>query len=153
MAEKKLLDQVRDVIRVKHYSYKTEKSYINWIKRYILYHHKRHPMEMGEPEISSFLTFLATHEKVCANTQNLALNAIVFLYKQVLHKELGTFTDVHWAKRSSRLPVVLSRQEVKAVLDRLQGRERIMASLLYGAGLRLIECLRLRVKDIDFEYN
>lgn len=150
MTGKKLLDQVRDVIRVKHYSYKTEKTYVLWVKRFIIYHNKRHPMEMGEQEISQFLTFLAVQEHVASSTQNVALNAIVFLYKHVLHKELGDFTDISWAKRPKRLPVVLNRAEVKALFSQLQGRENIMASLLYGSGLRLIECLRLRVKDIDF---
>jgi integron integrase len=150
MAEKKLLEQIRDVLRVKHYSYKTEKSYVQWIKRFILYHHKRHPLEMAEIEISQFLTFLAVNEHVAAATQNVALNAIVFLYKHVLHKELGDFVDISWSRRPKRLPVVLNREEVQALLAGLHGRDWIMASLLYGSGLRLIECLRLRVKDIDF---
>lgn len=150
MAEKKLLDQVRDVIRTKHYSYKTEKSYVRWILQYILFHHKCHPQDMGEPEIAAFLTYLATKQNVSATTQNQALNAIVFLCKHVLHKELGTFQHVQWAKRPQRLPVVLTQDEVRRVLLNLSGREKIMASILYGAGLRLMECLRLRVKDIDF---
>lgn len=151
MAEKKLIDQVRDVIRTRHYSYKTEKSYVRWILRYILFHHKCHPQEMGEPEIAAFLTHLATKQNVSASTQNQALNAIVFLYKHVLHKELGTFQDIQWAKRPQRLPVVLSQDEVRRVLQHLSGRDKIMACILYGAGLRLMDCLRLRVKDIDFE--
>jgi len=149
MAPKKLLDQVRDVIRVKHYSYKTEKSYILWIKRFILFQKKRHPLDMGEAEISQFLTFLATHDRVAAATQNLALNAIVFLYKHVLQKDLGEFESIVWSKKPKHLPVVLNRQEIHNLFSRLRGRDHIMASLLYGSGLRLIECLRLRAKDID----
>jgi len=150
MAAKKLLDQVRDVIRVKHYSYKTEKTYVLWIRRFILFQKKRHPLEMGEAEISQFLTHLATHERVASATQNLALNAIVFLYKHVLQKDLGEFTNIVWSKKPKHLPVVLDRQEIHGLFSHLRGRDHIMASLLYGSGLRLNECLRLRVKDIDF---
>ncbi len=153
MADKKILDQVRDVIRLKHYSYKTEKAYVHWIRRFILFHHKRHPLEMAEPEIVQFLNHLANDGMVASSTQNQALNAIVFLYKQVLHKELGEFQGLQWAKRPAHLPVVLTRQEVQALLAQLHDRELLMASLLYGSGLRLMECLRLRVKDIDFEYR
>lgn len=153
LAEKKLLDQVRDVIRSRHYCYKTEKSYVRWILQFILFHHKRHPKDIGEQEIAAFLTPLATGLNVDASTQNQALNAIVFLYKQVLHKELSTFQDIQWAKRSQRLPVVLTQEEVRRVLQHLSGREKIMACNLYGADLRLMECLRLRVKDIDFSFR
>jgi integron integrase len=150
MAEKKLLEKVRDVLRVKHYSLKTEKAYINWIVRFIRFHNKRHPCEMGESEISQFLTHLARDAHVAASTQNQALNAIVFLYKNVLHIEHGEFRDIHWAKKPRHLPVVLTRQEVGRLFQQLKGRDWLMASLLYGSGLRLMECLRLRIKDIDF---
>ena len=150
MAEKKLLDQVRDVLRVKHYSLKTEKAYLHWITRFIIYHNKQHPRDMGGIEISRFLTHLACDAHVAASTHNQALNAIVFLYKNVLHRDPGEFRDIHWAKKPSRLPVVLTRQEVGRLLQQLKGRDWLMASLLYGSGLRLMECLRLRVKDIDF---
>jgi len=149
----KLLEQVKNLLRTKHYSYKTEKAYLFWIKRYILYHHKRHPNEMGEGEIEQFLTHLAVNEHVAASTQNQALWAIVFLYKQVLKKEPGEFKELVWAKKPKRLPVVFSREEAKAVLNQLTGVYNIMATLLYGAGLRLSECLELRVKDMDFSYK
>ena len=154
-AEKKpkLLDQVRLAIRTKHYSLRTEESYVSWIKRFILFHSKRHPREMGEVEINQFLTHLAVNKKVSASTQNQALCAIVFLYKHVLGQELGDFGDVVWAKRPKRLPVVFTPEEVKAVMRHLDGIRWIMANLLYGAGLRLMECLRLRVNDIDFGYK
>ena len=153
MSEKKLLDQVRDVLRVKHYSYRTEQSYLNWIKRFILYHQKRHPLELGEKEIYNYLTYLAQKAEVAASTQNQALNAIVFLYREVLRKELGDFGSFAQAKRPKRLPVVFTQPEVKQVLSLLEGDCRLMAGLLYGAGLRLMECLRLRVKDLDFGYH
>ena len=146
-----LLELLRQAVRVRNYSYRTEQSYINWIKRFILFHHKRHPLELGEKEIYNYLTYLAQKAEVAASTQNQALNAIVFLYKQVLQKELGVFENLHWAQKPKRLPVVFTRSEAKAVLSRLSGRDWLMASLLYGAGLRLTECLRLRVKDIDFQ--
>ena len=149
----KLLDQVRSAIRTKHYSIRTEEAYVTWIKRYILFHKKRHPLKMGEKEIGEFLTHLAVKENVSASTQNQALCAIVFLYKYVLKKELGDFTDLAWAKKPKRLPVVFTREEAKAVLQQLSGTNWLMAMLLYGAGLRLSECLQLRVKDIDFAYK
>ena len=149
----KLLDQVRNTLRTKHYSMKTEQAYVHWIKRYILFHNKRHPKDMGEKEINQFLTHLAVKEKVAASTQNQALCAIVFLYKHVLKIELGDFGNVTWAKKQEREPVVFTQKEVKAVINQLSGMNWIMANLLYGAGLRLGECLQLRVKDIDFEYN
>ena len=149
----KLLDQVRDAIRTKHYSMKTEEAYVHWIKRFILFHNKRHPKEMGEKEINQFLTHLAAKEKVSASTQNQALCAIVFLYKHVLKIELGNFGNIVWAKKREREPVVFTKTETKAILAQLSGMNWIMANLLYGAGLRLTECLQLRVKDIDFEYN
>jgi len=149
----KLLDRVRDALRMKHYSLRTEASYINWIKQFIFFHDKKHPIDLGEAEINHFLTHLAVQKKVSASTQNQALCAIVFLYKNVLRKELGDFGPLIWAKKSKRLPVVLSNEEVSAVFNQLHGIHWIMGMLLYGSGLRLNECLQLRVKDIDFHYN
>jgi len=149
----KLLDQVREAIRTRHYSYMTEKAYVGWIKRFIFFHKKRHPVEMGEAEVAAFLSNLATDLHVSASTQNQALNAIVFLYNEVLEKKIGLIQGVVRAKRSSRLPVVLTRDEVRNVLGYLSGTPWLMAMLLYGAGLRLMECCRLRVKDIDFSQN
>jgi integron integrase len=144
---------VREAIRTRHYSYRTEKAYIHWIARFIFFHRKRHPGEMGETEIAAFLTSLASESHVSASTQNQALNALLFLYREVLRKEIGYVSGVVRAKRPKRLPVVLTRQEVRSILGFLDGTEWIMAMLLYGAGLRLTECLRLRVKDIDFSRN
>jgi integron integrase len=152
-AKPKLLDQVRQAIRTRHYSYMTEKSYVGWIKRFIFFHNKRHPAEMAETEIGGFLSSLATDSHVSASTQNQALNALLFLYREVLRKDIGYVNGVVRAKRPHRLPVVLTRQEVRAILASLDGSDWIMAMLLYGAGLRLMECLRLRVKDIDFTSN
>lgn len=148
----KLLDRVRLALRVRHYSFRTEEAYIHWIKRYIFFHNKRHPMEMGEREIGEFLTHLAVKGDVAASTQNQALSALMFLYKKVLQIEPGQFTNITWAKKPKKLPVVFTQQEMKAVLSQLSGTYRIIAELLYGSGLRLMECLRLRVKDIDFGY-
>jgi len=145
----RLLDQVREEIRKRHYSRRTEKSYIGWIRRFILFHGKRHPAEMGEAEISRFLSHLAVTGKVSASTQNQALSALFFLYRQVLSREVEWVEGIVRAKRPMHLPIVLTREEVRAVLGRLQGVEWMMASLLYGAGLRLLECCRLRVKDVD----
>jgi len=149
----KLLDQVREAIRTKHYSPKTEQAYIHWIKKYILFHNKRHPQEMAEKEINEFLTQLAIKEKISASTQNQALCAIMFLYKRVLKIELGDFGNIVWAKKRETEPVVFTQKETRAILNQLSGMNWIMANLLYGAGLRLTECLQFRVKDIDFEYN
>lgn len=149
----RLLDQVRLILRTKHYSFRTEESYINWIKRFILFHNKKHPKDMGEKDINSFLTHLAVKERLSASTQNQALCAIVFLYKHVLKKEPGDFGDVIWSKKAKKIPVVFTQEEIKAVLDQLSGVHWIMAMLLYGAGLRLSECLGLRIKDVDFGYN
>ena len=145
----KLLDQVRNRLRVKNYAYSTEKSYIHWIRRYILFHNKTHPMNMGTPEIEAFVTHLAIHENVSPSTQNQALCALLFLYNHVLHKEIATPQPL-WAKKSQRLPVVLTRDEAWQVIDHLPGRYHLIGTLLYGTGMRLMECLRLRVKDIDF---
>jgi integron integrase len=147
---KKLLDQVRDAIRVKHYAYSTEKTYVYWAKRFVLYHNKRHPLEMGEKEISEFLTCLAAEEDVAASTQNQALSALLFLYREVLRKDLDLPLELVWAKRPKRLPTVLTREEVQQVIAQLTGVHRLIVQLLYGSGLRLMECMRLRVKDLDF---
>ena len=149
----RLLDQVREAVRARHYSRRTEKAYIHWIKRYIFFHGKRHPAELGASEVTAFLTSLAVHDKVAASTQNQALSALLFLYREVLSVELPWLDDVIRAKRPQHLPVVLTRDEVRAVLQRLDGAPRLMALLLYGAGLRLLECCRLRVKDVDFATN
>lgn len=149
----RLLDQVRQVIRKKHYSIRTEQAYTDWIKRFILFHDKRHPKDMGEIEISQYISYLAVKRNVAASTQNQALNAIVFLYKQVLERELGDFGSMERAKRPKRLPTVLTKNEADLVLTVMSGTNSLMAKLLYGCGLRLMECLRLRVKDIEFEGN
>jgi integron integrase len=153
MPDKKLLDQVRDLLRLKHYSYRTEQTYIHWIKRYIFFHNKRHPAEMGDEEVRSFLVYLAETETVAASTQNQALSAILFLYRHILQKELTlTYADVG-AARPQHLPTILTRSEVLKVISLLKGDVQLVARLLYGSGLRLTECLRLRVKDIDFDYR
>jgi integron integrase len=149
----RLLDQLRDRLRVKHYSLRTERAYVNWVRQFILFHAKRHPQSMGAPEIEQFITHLAVERGVAASTQNQALSAISFLYKQVLGQELPWLDNLHWAKKPARLPVVLTPAEVRAVLARLEGRDWLMASLLYGGGLRLMECVRLRVQDVDFGYR
>jgi integron integrase len=149
---KKLLDTVRDVLRLHHYSYRTEESYVQWIRRFILFHNKRHPREMGAEEIQRFLTMLATRGKVAASTQNQALSAILFLYKKVLGVDLPWMEDIVRAKRPVRVPVVLTQDEVARVLAAMTGKYWLMASILYGSGLRLAECLNLRVQDVDFEY-
>ncbi len=146
--EPKLLDQVRDLIRLKHYSIRTEQAYPGWIRRFILFHHKRHPKEIGKTEIEAFLTHLAVQENVAASTQNQAMNAILFLYRHVLKQDFGWLEDVTHAKRPTRLPVVLTVPEVQAVLARLEGQYWLMASLLYGSDLRLMECLRLHAYTV-----
>jgi integrase len=146
----KLLEGVRDVIRRKHYSIRTEQAYIDWIKRFIIYHGKRHPGEMAEEEVAGFLTHLARDLNVAASTQNQALSALLFLYKEVLKHEIGWLQKVERAKKPPKLPVVLSRGEVKQIFAHLHGVPKLMAGLLYGSGLRLMECVRLRIKDIDF---
>ena len=135
----RLFDQVRERLRVKHYSLRTEQTYLQWIKRFILFHGKRHPKDMGAPEVEAFLSDLATDKNVAASTQNQALSALLFLYRQVLEIELPWLENLTRAKRPKRLPVVLTVDEVKAILARLDGRNAIMAELLYGAGLRLME--------------
>jgi integron integrase len=150
----KLLDQVREVIRFRHYSIRTEQCYVQWIKEFIFYHNKRHPKEMGAVEIRAFLTHLAVRRNVAASTQNQALNALVFLYKQVLRIEPGDFGEIERAKKPARLPLVLTVQEVIRLLDAVTpGTGQLMLRLLYGTGMRLMECARLRVKDLDLERN
>ena len=146
----KLLDQVVSRLRVKHYSLRTEKTYVDWIKRYIWFHGKRHPQEMGAPEVEAFLSHLAVERTVSASTQNQAKSALLFLYKEVLQIELPWLDKITQAKAPKRLPVVMTREEVQSVLARMDGSVWLIASLLYGSGLRIMECLRLRVKDVDF---
>ena len=146
----KLLDQVRGKLRVKHYSIRTEDTYLHWIKRYIYFHGKRHPKELGARDIEAFLTDLAVAGKVAAATQNLAKSAILFLYREVLEIELPWLDNVTQAKTPKRLPVVLTVSEVQAVLSRLTGTHALISSLLYGGGMRLMEAVRLRVKDVEF---
>ena len=148
----KLLDEVRQLTRLRHYSYRTEKTYVSWVRRYILFHRLRHPKEMGAPEVTAFLSHLATDGQVSAATQNQALAALLFLYKDVLGLTLPWLDGIARARRRAQVPAVFTREEVRAILSRLTGTPWLMASLLYGAGLRLSECLRLRVKDIDFGY-
>jgi integron integrase len=147
----KLLDQVRDKIRLKHYSIRTEQAYTDWIKRYILHFGKRHPREMGAPEVEQFLTHLAVNGRVSASTQNQARCALLFLYKEVLAVELPWLDNVEQAKAPKRLPVVLNREEIQAILSRLNGTNWLIASLLYGTGMRIMECLRLRVQGVDMK--
>jgi integron integrase len=149
----KLLTRMRAALRSRHYSRRTEQAYCGWVKRFIVFHNLRHPEEMGEPEINAFLTHLAVKKNVSASTQNQALSALLFLYRHVLGREIGDLGEVIRARRPRRLPVVLTQNEVKELLLRLTGDKWLMASLLYGAGLRLMECLRLRVQDLDFERN
>lgn len=146
-----MLDQVRDKIRLKHYSIRTEQAYTDWIKRYILHFGKRHPREMGAQEVEQFLTHLAVNGRVSASTQNQARCALLFLYKEVLAVELPWLDNVEQAKAPKRLPVVLNREEIQAILSRLNGTNWLIASLLYGTGMRIMECLRLRVQDIDMK--
>jgi integrase len=145
------LDRVRDRARFRHYSIRTEQAYVDWVRRYIIYTGRRHPSELGAPEVEAFLTHLATDLQVSASTQNQAQSAILFLYRQVLGMELPWLDGVVRAKRPSRLPVVLTRAEVHATLRALRGRHRLIGRLLYGTGMRLLEGLRLRVKDIELE--
>jgi integron integrase len=146
---KKLLDQVRDAIRLKHYAYRTEETYVQWIRRYILFHNKRHPKEMGKAEIEAFLTHLAVEGQVSASTQNQALSALLFLYREVLKLNMAGIDAIR-AKRPQYVPTVLTKQEAIAVIQQCDGIYQLVVKLLYGSGLRLIEGLRLRVKDVDF---
>jgi len=149
----KLLDRLRAEIRLRHYSIRTERSYCDWVKRYCYFHNLRHPNDMGAREITAFLSHLAVRENVAASTQNQALNALVFLYKHVLKRDPGEFRDIVRSKRPKKLPVVLSLHETARLLANLDGVQRIMGELMYATGIRIIELVRLRVKDIDFERN
>ncbi len=149
----KLLDRLREEIRVRHYSIRTEHSYCQWVVRYCKFHNLRHPAEMGAPEINQYLTHLATAHNVSVSTQNQACCAIVFLYKHVLGKDPGDFSDVIRAKRPKKVPVVLSLDEAARLLSKMGGVQRVMAELMYATGARIIELVRLRVKDIDIERN
>ncbi len=149
----KLLDQVRAVMRLRRCSRRTEEAYLGWIKRFIVHHGMQHPAQMGGREVAEFLTSLAVRGRVSASTQNQALAALLFLYRRVLEQNLPWMRDIVRARRPPRIPVVLTRQEVRLMLDGLVGTQRLMALLMYGAGLRLLECCRLRVKDIDFATN
>lgn len=147
------MDQIRDRIRVKHYSIRTERAYMGWIKRYILFHDKKHPRDMSVPEVEAFLTWLAVDREIAKSTQNQALNALVFLYKQVLELPLTGRIDAVRSRKKQRLPVVMDVDETQRMLNAMNGTTQLMAKLLYGSGLRLLECLRLRVKDLDFQIN
>jgi integron integrase len=147
------LDSVRSQIRLRHYSIRTEEAYLRWIREFIVFHNKRHPAELGDAHITEFLSHLATKKNVAESTQNQALSALLFLYKDVLAIQLPRLDKVERAKKPSRLPVVFTREEVRSILLQLDGTKWLIASLLYGSGLRLMECLRLRVKDVDFDYR
>jgi integron integrase len=149
----RLLDRMRDAIRARHYSLRTEEAYVAWARRYILFHNKRHPAEMGEPEINAFLSHLAVRDGVSASTQNQALASLLFLYRHVLEIDFPTLDGVVRARRSTHIPVVMTRAETRAVLARLSGPPKLVATILYGSGLRLLEALRLRVKDVEFGLN
>ena len=153
MPEQKLLDQLRNRLRFKHYSLETEKAYVKWVKDFVLFHHVQHPANMGKEEISAFLTHLAVKRNVAASTQNQALCALLFLYREVLELEVGWLEDLEHAKKPARLPVVFTKDEARTVLVHLDGVRRLMACLLYGSGLRLKECVRLRIKDVDYGQN
>ena len=146
-----MLDQVRDAIRTKHYSFRTEKAYVGWIRRFIVFNGTRHPAELGAVEVARYLQHLAVRGRVAASTQNQAFSALIFLYGEVLHRKLEGLETVVRAKRPQRVPVVLARSEVAGLLRRMDGTPRLMCSLIYGAGLRLLECARLRVKDVDLD--
>ena len=150
---RRLLDQVRDAIRRKHYSYRTEEAYVFWVKRFVFFSGKRHPRELDNDHVTAFLNHLARERDVAAATQNQALSALLFLYKEVLAQPMGWLDEVDKAKRPARVPTVLTCAEVRRLLAHLDGTKWLMASLIYGAGLRLRECLKLRVKDIDFDYS
>ena len=149
----KLLDQLRTFMRARRYSLRTEEAYLDWIRRFILFHGKRHPRDLGEQEITEFLTDLAVHRHVAASTQNQALSALLFLCQQFFERKLGRLDDALRASRPARVPVVLTREEVRALLAHVAPTYRLIADLIYGSGLRLLEALRLRVKDVDFGYG
>jgi len=149
----KLMDCLQTMIRLKHYSIKTEKSYCYWVRQYIYYHNKKHPKDMGGDEIRQFLNHLAINKNVASSTQNQALCAIIFLYREVLQINIEDIGKITWAKKAKRLPIIFSKQEVQKILQNLTGIYKLMVTLLYGGGLRLNECLQLRIKDIDFYNN
>jgi integrase len=153
MEKTRLLDQVRNTMRVKHYSIRTEQSYIQWIKRFIYFHHKQHPVALGEAEISAFLSHLAVAKHVSSSTQNQALSALLFLYKQVLGVDLPWLDGITRARRPSRLPSILPKEQVLNLLNAMHGTNALIARLLYGTGMRLMEVMRLRVQDVDFDYQ
>jgi len=152
-AKPRLLDRVRDAVQTRHYSIRTEEAYVGWIRRYILFHGKRHPQEMGESEINAFLTHLAVAQRVGPSTQTQALSALLFLYRHVLEKPVGSLGEIVRARREKHLPAVMTRAEVRSVLGRLPATQKIICTLLYGSGMRLLECLRLRIKDVEFGSN
>ena len=152
--KKKLLDIVRDKIRFKHYSFSTEKTYVHWIKHYIFFHNKKHPVEMGKEEIESFLTFLATKKRVSPTTQNQAFSAILFLYKEVLGIDMSEWNiQALRAQERKHIPVVLTKEEVQKVLQNLNGIYKLIVTLMYGCGLRMSEVLNIRIKDLDFGFD
>jgi len=146
-----LLDRVRETIRYKHYSLRTEQAYVEWIRRFVLYHKRRHPRDMGAEEVRAFLGHLASDLKVAASTHQQALSALLFLYREVLGVALPWLDDLNRPKKPKRMPVVLSHAEVQRLLEHLSGTHGLMARLLYGTGMRLMECVRLRIKDVDFD--
>jgi len=149
----RLLAEVRNVARMRHFSIRTEQAYVNWIRRFILFHQKRHPRDMGEAEIRTFISHLAVEGEISASTQTVALSALLFLYRDVLKKDLPYVSNIERARKPKRLPVVFTRDETKRILETLEGTHWLIAALLYGSGLRLMECLRIRVKDVDFTYK
>ena len=149
----RLFAEVRTVARMRHFSIRTEQAYVNWIRRFILFHKKRHPRNMGEAEIRTFISHLAVESEISASTHTVALSALLFLYRDVLKKELPYVSNIERARKPKRLPLVFTRNETKRILINLEGAQWLVVSLLYGAGLRLMECLRLRVKDVDFTYG
>ena len=153
MPRSKLLNRVRTELRAKHYSKRTEQAYIGWVKRFILFHNKKHPDNMGEPDIREFINYLAEKQRVSASTQNQALNAILYLYKNILKKDVKWIEDIKYAQKKRHLPVVLDKSEVKNILFELKGIHNLLGCLLYGTGMRLSEGLRIRIKDIDFSYK
>ena len=153
MVEEKLLDKVKTEIRTRHYSKRTEQAYTGWIKKFILFHNKKHPAEMGEAEIRAFINNLSTNHHVSSSTQNQALQGILFLYKNILEKDVGWINEIKRSARVKHLPIVFSKQEVIKIFEYLNGLPKLVVSLLYGSGLRLSEALRIRVKDIDFDYK
>jgi integron integrase len=149
----RLFDEIRAVARMRHLSIRTEQAYVQWIRRFILFHEKRHPREMGETEIRAFISHLAVERSITASTQTVALSALLFLYRDVLKQDLPYVSNIERAQKPKRLPVVFTRDEMNRILNSLTGTHWLIAGLLYGSGLRLMECLRLRVKDLDFEYE